>query len=350
MTYSAFIKHFFFGFSLFILSWTICRIILQRSNILDVPNQRSSHTTPTATIGGVAIVITFFTGMVIIYFVADETRIISNFFKGFMFSSLLIAGMSLYDDYKQKPLYLRLVTQIIAIIVVMSFGIIITHIDLGFLRNNSLGMAGYLITFLWILGLTNAYNFMDGLNGMAAGNAVIAATFLGIISFNHGSHFTYIVCYVLIAGAAGFLVFNFPKGKLFMGDVGSTFLGFTFATLAIVSSLYDNAHTSLLVVPLLLFHFIYDTFFTFTRRLLRKENVFQAHRTHLYQLFNQLGYSHTRVTLFYYAVGIAQGLGACWMTHTPGPQRLLVFIPYLIFQIIYSTVIIYASKKRDFEK
>jgi len=255
--------------------------------------------------------------------------------------------MSLYDDYKQKPLYLRLVTQIIAIIVVMSFGIIITHIDVPFLRNNPMEIISYLITFLWILGLTNAYNFMDGLHGMAAGNAVITAIFMAIISFSQGSNFTYIVCYTLIAGTAGFLVFNFPKGKLFMGDVGSTFLGFTFATLAIIASLYDNAHTSLLVIPLLLFHFIYDTFFTFIRRFLRKENVFQAHRTHLYQLFNQLGHSHTRVTLFYCAVGFAQGLGACWMICIPNQFRLLIFLPFLIFQIIYSVIIISSAKKRD---
>lgn len=314
---------------------------------MDTPNQRSSHSTPTATIGGIAIVLTFFLGMGIIYFVANETMIVSRFFKGFIFSSLLIACMSLYDDYRQKPLSLRLATQIVAIIVVMSFGIIINHIDLPFLRNNSTGIVGYVITFSWILGLTNAYNFMDGLNGMAAGNAVIAAIFLGMISIHQGSNFTYIVCYALVAGTAGFLVFNFPKGKLFMGDVGSTFLGFTFATLAIISSLYDNAHTSLLVVPLLLFHFIYDTFFTFIRRFLRKENVFQAHRTHLYQLYNQLGYSHTKVTLFYYAVGLAQGLGAFWMIKIPNQQRLLMFVPFLIFQIIYSALIIYSAKKRD---
>ncbi len=314
---------------------------------MDTPNQRSSHTTSTASIGGVAIILTFFLGMGIIYFVANETMIISKFFRGFIFSSLLIACMSLYDDYKQKPMYLRLVTQIVAIIVVMAFGIIINHIDLPFLRNNSMGIVGYLITFLWILGLTNAYNFMDGLHGMAAGNAVIAAIFLAIISISQGSNFTYIVCYALIAGTAGFLVFNFPKGKLFMGDVGSTFLGFTFATLAIISSLYDNAHTSLLVVPLLLFHFIYDTVFTFVRRFLRKENVFQAHRTHLYQLFNQLGHSHTRVSLFYYALGLAQGLGAFWMVNIPDQERLLVFIPFLTFQIIYSALIVHYAKKRD---
>jgi len=347
MTSISLLKHFFFGFGLFLFSCTICWIIIRQANIIDTPNQRSSHTSPTATIGGVAIVLTFFLGMGIIYFIADETMIISHFFKGFIFSSLLIACMSLYDDYKQKPLYLRLVAQITAIIVVMSFGIIIHQIDLPFLRNNSMGIAGYLITFLWILGLTNAYNFMDGLHGMAAGNAVIAAIFLAIISISQGSNFTYIVCYALIAGTSGFLLFNFPKGKLFMGDVGSTFLGFTFATLAIIASLYDNAHTSLLVVPLLLFHFIYDTFFTFTRRFLRKENVFQAHRTHLYQLFNRLGYSHTKVTFFYYAIGLAQGIGAFCMINIPNQIRLLIFLPFLIFQIIYSVLIIEHAKKRD---
>ena len=131
-----------------------------------------------------------------------------------------------------------------------------------------------------------------------------------------------------------------------MGDVGSTFLGFTFATLAIISSLYDNAHTSLLVIPLLLFHFIYDSFFTFVRRLLAKENVFQAHRTHLYQLLNSLGYSHTKVTFFYCVMCITQGLGVLWMMTIPNIQRLLVFIPYLLFQIIYSSIIIYSAKNK----
>ena len=184
MTYIAFIKHLLFGFSLFILSCAICWIIIQRSKILDIPNQRSSHTIPTATIGGVAIVITFFLGMGIIYLFANETMIVKKFIIGFTFSSLLIACMSLYDDYTQNPLYLRLLAQIVAIIVVMYFGIIITYIDFPFLRNNSIGMVSYLITFLWILGLTTAYYFMDGLHGMAAGNAVIAATFWGIISFS----------------------------------------------------------------------------------------------------------------------------------------------------------------------
>ncbi|MFH2090865.1 MAG: MraY family glycosyltransferase [Pseudomonadota bacterium] len=291
-----------------------------------------------------AIVLTFFLGMSIIYFVAEETMIRQKFFLGFTFSSLLIAGISFYDDLKHRPLLIRLLTQMLAVCVVIAFGLVINRIEYSSLPEN-LGLFGYMITFIWIIGLTNAYNFMDGLNGMAGGNAIIASLFLGLISFWQGSNFTYIVCYILVAGTAGFLIFNFPKGRLFMGDVGSTFLGFTFANMAILSSLYDQAHTSLLVIPLLLFHFIYDTAFTFIRRLINKENVFQAHRTHLCQLFNRLGFSHTIVTSFYMIVGLLQGLGAIWMINIYSVQRLYIFIPYLLFQLIYSSVIIYFARK-----
>ena len=347
MILSAFLQHLFFAFGLFLFSSILCWKIIQRSKIMDTPNHRSSHTKPTPTAGGLAIVATFFLGMAILFFIADKTMITQKFFLGFTFSSLLIAAMSFYDDIKQKSFALRLITQVIAIFVVISFGIVITDINLSLSGNTALGLAGYLITFIWILGLTNAYNFMDGLNGMAGGNAVIASFFLGLVSFGQGSNFTYIVCYTMIAGTLGFLIFNFPKGKLFMGDVGSTFLGFTFATLAIISSLYDTAHTSLLVIPLLLFHFIYDTFFTFIRRLIAKENVFQAHRTHLYQLLNRLGYSHTKVTLIYCTMALSQGLGVFYMMTIPNMQRLLAFIPFLIFQIIYSSIIIYFAKKKN---
>lgn len=340
------IQHLSFGLILFGVSLAIARAIMQRAKIMDTPNQRSSHVQPTATSGGLAIVITFFLGMGILYFVGDETMIKTRFFLGFTLSSLLIAGMSLYDDVTAKPFLIRLATQVIGILVVMGFGIIIHSIEHPLFQFPFMAVAGYFFTFFWILGLTNAYNFMDGLNGMAGGNAVVAAFFLGIISYGQGSNFTYMVCYALIAGTAGFLIFNFPRGRLFMGDVGSTFLGFSFATLAIIASLYDNAHTSLLVVPLLLSHFIFDTFFTFVRRYLNRENVFQAHRTHLYQLFNRLGYSHTCVTLFYCALGAIQGLGAFWMVHISGTKRLLVFLPILACHGLYAMTIILQARKK----
>jgi len=312
---------------------------------MDIPNNRSSHDTPIPTAGGIAILSTFFLGMFVIYFVADKTMIGKIYFLGFSFSSILVATISLYDDYKERPYYLKLLNQIIAVVIVMTVGIVIHEIRLPWIGVINLEVSGYVITFLWILGLTNAFNFMDGLNGMAGGTAVIAVVFFSAISFSQRSNFTYIVSYTIISGTLGFLVFNFPKARLFMGDVGSTFLGFSLACLAIIAALFDLSHTSLFVMPLLLFHFIYDTFFTFFRRLFRGERVYEAHRSHLYQLFNQLGYGHTFVSMFYFSVGIVQGFGAWWMVNIVGQQRALVFIPYLIFQIIYSVIIIHHAKK-----
>ena len=288
----------------------------------------------------------FFLGMGLLYLLGNETMIKQRFFIGFTVSSLLVAGISLYDDYRHRPLSVRLVTQTVAIAVAMLFGIVITELDHSFFDSKLMLGLGYIITFIWIIGLTNTYNFMDGLNGMAGCNAVVASFFLWIISFDQGSNFTYMVCYAIMAGTSGFLIYNFPKARLFMGDVGSTFLGFSFATLAIVAALYDNAHTSFLVMPLLMFHFIFDAAFTFFRRLIVGENVFEAHRSHLYQLLNRMGWSHTLVTLCYCSFGVAQGVTSVYMIHVPGVARVTAFIPFLCLYTVFAFVILWQAKKK----
>lgn len=347
MTRYALFTHTLFGLILFLLSCVICLIMIRYIRVMDIPNSRSSHNAPVPKSGGVVIVITFLIGIAAIYLFGDDTMINQKYFFGFLASSLLIAGISLYDDLTEKPFLFKLAGQVVAAAVAMGSGLVIHELALPWIGQVQLGAAGYVITFIWIVGLTNAYNFMDGLNGMAAGPAVISSLFLCFLSYSQGSTFVYIICYTLIAGSAGFMVFNYPRARLFMGDVGAAFLGFVFATLGIIAALYDHSHTSLFVMPLLLFNYIYDTVFTFVRRLLRKENVFAAHRTHLYQLFNQLGHSHVRVSGFHFCVCIAQGLGAWVMIHLQGSQRVFIFIPYLIFQILYSAVIIRKARNAN---
>ena len=111
----------------------------------------------------------------------------------------------------------------------------------------------------------------------------------------------------MAASAAGFLLFNFPKARLFMGDVGSQFIGFAFAALAVIAAEIDASRTSFLVVPLLFFNFIFDTIFTLLRRALRGEDITQAHRTHLYQLLNRIGWSHVQVSLLHFLMTALQG-------------------------------------------
>jgi UDP-GlcNAc:undecaprenyl-phosphate/decaprenyl-phosphate GlcNAc-1-phosphate transferase len=345
MTLYAFLTHILFALSLFVLSCIICKIMIGHVSILDIPNDRSSHDKPIPKSGGVAIVVAFLIGVFAIYLWGDATLIKTKYFMGVLFSALLIAAISFYDDLKNKPFVFKLLSQLVAVFTVLAAGIVLDEIHLPGANIVHLGWLGYLLTFFWILGLTNAYNFMDGLNGMAGGNAIIVSLFFCILSFYQGSTCVYIICYTLISGTLGFMVFNFPRPRLFMGDVGSAFLGFVFATLAIIAALYDHSHTSFFVIPLLLFHFIYDTVLTFIRRFLHHENVFTAHRTHLYQLFHRLGHSHIKVSSFYFAVCIAQGLGAVVMLNINGGKRLFIFVPFLVFQIIYSMIILRKAKK-----
>ena len=345
MTLAAFLTHLAFAAGLFVLAVLLTRLMLYRVRIMDLPNERSSHRSPTPKSGGISIVCTFLVGGAVIFYVGEMTRIREDYFIGFVFSAILIAGIALYDDIKDKPFVIKLTTQLVAVFLVLAFGIVVDQITLPYVGIVEFGWWGYPISFLWIIGLTNAYNFMDGLDGLAAGVAVIASAFFCAITFSQGSNFVYITCYALLAGALGFLVYNFPPARIFMGDVGSTFLGFAFAVLAIIAARYDRSHTSFLVMPLLLFNLIYDTFFTFMRRLLRGERVLFAHRTHLYQLFNRLGYSHRAVSLFHYGVCVLQGIAAIGMVNIIGHQRVLVFLPFLAFQVIYSYVIIRRARK-----
>jgi len=185
------------------------------------------------------------------------------------------------------------------------------------------------------------------LGRLIGGTAAIASLFFMIITYYQGSTFVYITSYTILAGSIGFLLLNFPPAKIFMGDVGSVFLGFVFASLAIIASLYDKSHTSFLVMPLLLFNVIFDTFFTFVRRCLRRENVFRPHRSHLYQLFQRSGYSHLEVSLIQYCFCFLQGLGALWLVHIPGNARLYVFIPFFLLQIGYAVLVMKMAKRNE---
>src|SRR5205823_6046963 len=205
---------------------------------------------------------------------------------------------------------------------------------------------GYPLTALWLLGLVNAYNFMDGLDGLAGGVAVIAGIFLCALAFRQSSWFVYLTSYVLIASVAGFLVFNFPPARIFMGDVGSAFLGFTFAGLAVIGAQLDVGRLSFYVVPLLLFHFIFDTFFTFIRRMASRQPVHLAHRAHLYQLLNQTGFSHAAVSLYYWALTVVQGLAAFVLVNLDARQRIYVFAPFLVYYAVYAWWVLRRARAR----
>ncbi|RMH52909.1 MAG: glycosyltransferase family 4 protein [Zetaproteobacteria bacterium] len=332
MRASALVEHLLFALLLALLSAAGTWLMLHRVRIMDRPNARSSHRVPTPRGGGVAIVVTFLAGLSAIRLFGDSSQIHRHYFWAFLLSALLIAAISLYDDIKEKSFQIKLLTHVVAVAVAMAAGLTLDARTVPALQGHPV-LAGA-VTALWLVGMTNAYNFMDGIDGLAATTAIIAALFFAAITLSAGSNFAYLVSFVIAASAAGFLWFNRPPARIFMGDVGSAFLGFVLAALALMAASYDKAHTSFFVMPLLLLHFIFDTSFTMARRILAGENPTQAHRSHLYQLLVRMGRTHAQVTLLYGALGLLQGAAALWIPHLSGLQRLWPFVPFLLLYTV----------------
>lgn len=343
MTVLAFLSHAVFGAVLTVLSALLTWVLIHRVKIIDTPNERSSHVRPTPKSGGLAVVATFFAGMAGLYLLADTVQLVESYFLGFFFSCVVLVAVSLWDDMKNMGFKGKLLTQAGCAGVVCLVGIVVDKVPVPFGGMLPLGLFGYAVTLVWLVGLTNAFNFMDGLDGLAGGTAALVAALFGLITLVEGSHFVYLTSWVIVGGCLGFLLFNFPPARIFMGDVGSQFLGFAFAALAIIAMRYDHSHTPFLVMPLLFLHFLWDTGFTILRRWWIGENIAQAHRTHLYQLANRLGFSHREVTLYHYVVTLAQGLGALLLVRIPGEARLLVFVPFLLWQTAYTVIIVRAA-------
>lgn len=345
MAFETLATHILFALALFAISASLTWAMMH-VRILDIPNHRSSHDRPVPNSGGVAIALTVMVGFAVVY-AASETRIAERHMIGLGVSSLAIVVVSLFDDLGQLGTFkIKLVTQVLAAALLPISGIIIREITLPYIGTIQLGWSGFLVTLIWIVALTNIFNFMDGLNGLAGGTAVLVAAFFAFFAFMLGSLFVYVLCYVILAATLGFLVFNFPHGRIFMGDVGSQFLGFLFAAVAVIASGYDASRTSLLLMPLLFFHFIFDTVFTFFRRLRRGEDVTQGHRSHLYQLLNRLGWSHAQVSLLHFGMVIVQAAGGLWMIQSASADRAVVFLPVLVIELIYMALVMRAARRR----
>jgi UDP-GlcNAc:undecaprenyl-phosphate GlcNAc-1-phosphate transferase len=221
----------------------------------------------------------------------------------------------------------------------MAFGLMIDRLYIPGIGPLALGWFAPALTLLWLAGLTNAYNFMDGIDGLAAGTAVVAAGFLTVALILLGQIDAGSVALTLAAASAGFLLLNLPPAQIFMGDVGSQFVGFAFAALAVLMAREDPTGTLIYVVPLLLFHFLFDTLFTAFRRWRASEDITTAHRTHLYQRLTHAGFGHGRASLALCAIGVAQGLGALWLVQNQPALRLAIFVPALALQVVYALAV-----------
>ncbi|MBL4613539.1 MAG: undecaprenyl/decaprenyl-phosphate alpha-N-acetylglucosaminyl 1-phosphate transferase [Magnetovibrio sp.] len=339
MMFSVLLTHLGFGAVLCALSALLTWVLMKRVRIIDTPNARSSHTRPTPRSGGIAIVVTFFIGLLALWLLSADAVLQQAYFWAFCAASFLIGVVSIVDDLSGMGFKAKLILQIACASAVMSLGLVIDQVSLPMLGVWSLGWLAFPITLVWIVGLTNAFNFMDGIDGIAGGSAVVAAGSFALITFVQGSTFVYLISIIIVWACLGFLLWNWQPAKIFMGDSGSQFLGFVLAVMAVMAGRFDDSHVSFYVMPLLFFHFIWDTAFTFVRRLRAGERVTQAHRGHLYQLMNRLGLSHARVSTMYLSMGALQGAGALVLVNIDGGYRVLVFVPFVVFQLLLTKAV-----------
>jgi UDP-GlcNAc:undecaprenyl-phosphate GlcNAc-1-phosphate transferase len=243
-------------------------------------------------------------------------------------ASVAIAVVAFLDDLFDWPFTIKLGAQLLAALVAVGSGLYVADFHLPAVIGPLPALwPGLAATLLWILFTTNAMNFIDGLNGLASGVSLIACLFIVFIAEQHGGWFAYAAAGLLAAGLAGFLPFNFPKARIFMGDVGSQFCGFILAVLAIVASRFDGVELSFLLMPMLLSGVLFDVAFTLVRRIIAGEPLTEPHRGHLYQVAHRSGVSATTVTLVHW--GFAVFGGVCCLLFIAAPSELKPRVPVL---------------------
>ncbi|MDV4264906.1 glycosyltransferase family 4 protein [Acinetobacter seifertii] len=317
----------------FILSFTLTYCVRKyalRKNIIDLPNFRSSHVAPTPRGGGLAIVLTF---MLALFYCFINQLISFNEFFVIGGGCLGIAILGFCDDHTHINSMLRLTIHFIAAIFIVfnlrNFNqvIVFNCLNLGFFTN--------ILAVLFLVWMLNLYNFMDGINGIASIEAISVGVNLALLYGWYGSN--NFILLVIASIVSGFLFWNFPKAKIFMGDVGSSFLGFLFAVLALYALKID--FNLFLAWIICLGIFIVDATFTLVRRIFRGEKIYQAHRSHAYQYAARYFSSHRVVSLAVLLINFVWLMPCAFLVITknisPFLGLIIAYLPLILLALYF---------------
>ena len=301
-----------------------------RSNLLDIAaSSRKVHAQPIPRLGGIAIAAGFLVPIVGLLIFHPSGALFSLELKrtaGLLAGGLLIIALGLYDDLRGANARVKFAVQIVAASLTFALGYRIEALALPFVDGIPLGPFAYPFTVFWIVGVINAFNLLDGLDGLAGGTAFIAAGALFTIALA-GHHPLVMVATAALAGAVlGFLFFNWNPASIFMGDTGSLFLGFVLATTAIRASATPSGAVDLLI-PILVFGIpIGDTLLAMARRWLRGAPLFSADRGHIHHRLLAKGLSHRDTVLVAYGVSLCLGAAALVLARAEDLEGLAALV------------------------
>jgi len=335
-----YIISFAMAFIISFLATPLAKKIALGLGAVDIPNDdRRMHKKPMARLGGLAIIVGFFT--VIIYFALTGGDIYehlnSNQFMAYIMGAVIIIALGIIDDIKPLSSKLKFMVQIIAAYIV------ILPVDnrIGFITN-PFGETPQPISFealiigisiLWIVGITNAVNLIDGLDGLAAGVSAIAAISMFSVAVITNQPAIAVIIITLAGSTLGFLPYNFNPAKIFMGDTGSMFLGFTLAVLSIQGLMKTYAVLAIALPLLILGLPIFDTAFAIIRRVVNGKPIGEADRGHLHHRLIDMGLSHRQSVSVLYIISGSLGLVSITLTDKG-------LLPAVIFVILVSVFIV----------
>ncbi len=332
-----------FGASIF-FTWLAINVA-KRFRIFDYPDRgRKIHSRPMPLLGGVAI------------FGAYAFALLLNFhfsweLKGVVIASFILMLSGLVDDLRGLPAFARLVMQILCSLLVIGFGVRLNIVpdNLPFSC-----LIEVVITVIWIVGIINALNFLDGVDGLATGIAVIASGTFCIIAYQTGQQYFAFLNIALAGACLGFLVFNFPPAKIFLGDSGSSFLGFSLAALAAMGEWAEKnpivaLSIPLLILAILIFDMVYISISRIARRKVRtfKQWIDHVDKDHLHHRLLAMGFSPRQTILVIYMVNMVFALAALVLKKATTFQAILLLAQAVLVLAVLTMLMLVIRRHMD---
>lgn len=321
------------AFAITLVTTPFAKWLSAKVGAIDYPKDRGVHKKPMPRMGGVAIVLGFLITVLMVYFF--DRSMSPKQFVGFIVGAGIIAVLGMIDDMKDLPAKLKFCVQIVAALIVIFSG---TQIQIVLWPvTATLQKLSIPITLVWIVGVTNAVNLIDGLDGLAAGVTGIAALSLMVLCIMTGSTTAVVLTAALAGACLGFLPRNFNPAEIFMGDTGSTFLGFVLAVTSILGVFNGYALLALVVSIFCIGLPIFDTIFAMLRRMAKHQPIMQADRGHLHHKLIDHGFSQKKAVLIMYAISIFLGLLAIFIA----VKDSRIFVVALLTVVVLSFIIYY---------
>jgi UDP-GlcNAc:undecaprenyl-phosphate GlcNAc-1-phosphate transferase len=321
----------------FFLTLIITPLVIRfavRFDCIDKPGKRRIHKYPTPRWGGIA----FFIGILPVFlFLQIDRQIVS-----YLTASIILITMGGIDDWRHVGWKVKFLGIILAItIVIFGGGVVINSIGTyGSYGKVELGILSIPFTYFGIAGVTNAINLIDGLHGLAGGVSLIAFLFIGIAAYLSGNYILAVISLAFVGTLSGFLRYNFPNAKIFMGDTGSLFLGFSLAVFSILLTQDASIHVEPMFPILLLLIPIFDALRVMLVRIFKLKNPFKADKTHLHHLMIRRGFSSVNIVYFFWVLTFVFGfIAVSIVNRTATPYLLIVLFISLILSIFADSLI-----------